>query len=204
MPFLVEDPRRLARFREGDRDVLAAVYQRHFDHVARTLRAGFHVRTPNGIVLVPAMDSQFDVECGCQEVFLRAFSDSARRAYDGVRPLRTYLKQIARNWRIDRFRSQGRWEPMSQVPEPDISVPNAESDLCRQELRALIKAFVGGLPERDRHYYEARYHDGQNQTNAAAVQGMTRIQGRRIESRIKRELLTFLRLHGHTRLEQLA
>lgn len=196
MEFFAGDRRTLERFRAGERAVLGEVYDHYVDEVARVLRAGFQVQTPEGPMHVPGLDSPYDVECGTHDVFLRAFSEDARCAYDGVRPYRNYLFRIARNWRIDRFRRGRREVVMEALPEPAAeSVVHDET--VDRELAGLLERFVGSLPPRERQYYEARYYHGRSQTEAAEAQGMTRIQGRRIEAAIKQDLLRFLRSHGY-------
>lgn len=198
MGFFAGDRQTLERFRAGDRAVLGRVYEHYADEVARVLRTGFPVRTGEGTVQIPGLTSAFDVECGVQEVFLRAFSDGARQAYDGVRPYRSYLFRIARNWRIDRFRRHHREIVLEEVPEPDDEA-TFEGEFVDRELSALVERFVETLDGRERWYYDARYRRGLSQTDAAAEQGLTRIQGRRLEARIKRNLLRFLRARGHGR-----
>ncbi len=47
-----------------------------------------------------------------QEVFVRAFSEKGRLAYDGLRDYEPYICTIARNLLIDRARKQGREVPL--------------------------------------------------------------------------------------------
>ncbi len=198
MSFLRADHERLVAFRAGDRATLAAVYRHYVGKVARVLALGFHARSANGPVHVPGLQSQTDIECGCHEVFLRAFADGARAAYDGARPYSTYLFRIARNWRIDTHRRQHRVLLVADLPEEDAAPsPNAEQRLVDRQLATSIDAYLGGVPPRDAAYYVARYREGLSQTDAAARQGLTRIQGRLIEARLKRGLLDHLRQHGY-------
>ncbi len=196
MSFFREDEEALERFRRGDSDVLARVYRFYLPEVARVLRMGFRLTTPDGVVLVPGMRSVFDVENGCHEAFLRAFSESARRSYDGVRPYSNYLFRIARNWAIDRYRVSHRDVLVATVPDQAVEPAAIEAQLSA-ELSGLLATFVAGLPVGDRRYYEARYRKGLNQTDAAGLQGLTRIQGRRIEARMKRDLRAFLASRGY-------
>lgn len=197
MSFFANDPEALARFRAGERGTLALVYQHYVRDVARSLRAGFPALSADGPSFIPGLESIFDVECGCHEVFMRAFGDSARHAFDGRRPYATYLRRIARNWRIDLHRRRAPWVTADGLAE----VPSAEAGPARQfadaELAELIERFVEGLSERDGGYYIARFREGLTQQDAAASRGMTRIQGRRIEHRLKRDLLEYLDRHGY-------
>ncbi|MEZ4474807.1 MAG: sigma-70 family RNA polymerase sigma factor [bacterium] len=191
MTFLAQDPGRLARFRAGDRSTLAEVYDHYLDGLARVVRMGFRLQTDDGPRIVPPMLSTFEVESLCHDVFLRAFSEPARHAYDGERPFGTWLMRIARNLRIDAWRRDRRLQFTDEQVE--LAVPaEAEEDLLDQELRSLVRAFVDTLPDLDRAYYEARFRTEASQTTAAAACGLTRIQGRRIEARIKAGLVDYL------------
>ena len=199
MTFLLAEPDRLARFRAGDRQILALVYRHYLPEVAWVLRAGFDVVTPSGPLRVEGLRSPHDVECGCHEVFLRAFRPGARESYDGERPYRNFLFRIARNWRIDQFRRARPEAGNLRLDEVAFELgvaASAEDESLDREAHHLVQAFVAELPERDRGYFRHRL-DGASQEEAAARGGLTRIQGRRIEARVKAGLLAHLRRHGY-------
>ena len=199
MSFFAGEPDRLERFRAGDRDVLSDVYRHYVGPLSHVLRQGFSVTTPERVVHVPGLSSLHEIECAGQEVFLRAFQPKARLGYDGVRSFGNYLFRIARNFRIDEFRRRGL--VVSGTPVEDLNVPDAvlpvDQQLVSNELDAMIKAFLSVVPERDRRYMGLRFEGGLAQTDAAAELGLTRIQGRRIEARIKLGLLAYLRERGY-------
>ena len=197
MTFLASDPDRLARFRAGDREVMAEVYRHYLSAVAQVLSRGFGLQRPEGPLHVAGLTAATDIECGCHEVFMRAFRDSARLAYDGERSYANYLFRIARNWRIDRHRSDRHLVLVADAPEPDEQAQSAEELSVASQLSALIEDFLRSRSESERRYYESRYRGGESQVGAAARQGLTRIQGRRIEARLKEALLTFLSGHGY-------
>ncbi|MHC4836701.1 MAG: RNA polymerase sigma factor [Planctomycetota bacterium] len=179
----------LARFRAGDRAALAAVFRAYQDEVSRVLRAGFTVRGQSGAGRVPGLRDAFEVESACQEVFLRAFRPAARAAYDGERPYGHYLFGIARNHRIDQVRRR-RPEavPVEVIYEHPSDAPSPEAALERAERRARVARFLEGLDSRDREYVRHRFESGLSQQRAAESMGLTRIQGRRIEARVKSDL----------------
>ena len=147
-------------------------------------------------MVVPGMQSTFEIENVCQEVFLRAFSDGARARFDGKRSYRNYLLRIARNYVIDEYRKRRRWVAMDEVAEMSENAI-AESRLLAVEFNSLLIKFIKELSPTDRQYYSARYRDGLSQTEAAARIGLTRMQGRRIEAKIKQALLRHLEEKGY-------
>lgn len=190
---LAGDPALLARFRAGDREALATVYRAHFDEVCRVLRNGFGIKTAVGAGRVPGLRDAFAVESACNEVFVRAFEPSARAAYDGRRPYGHYLFGIARNLRIDQYRRR-RADPTA--PEdfeaaPDDG-PSVEVLYQRAALRVTVRTYLETLPEADQAYVAGRFEEGLSQTDAAAALGLTRIQGRRIEARVKAGLRRYM------------
>lgn len=196
MPQLARDSGWLAGFRAGEREALGRVYDEYADELARGLRMGFRLQTTEGLVVVSPVTSTFEIESLVHEVFLRAFAPAARQAYDGQRPFLTWLLRIGRNLRIDQHRRDRGLVFVDQPPEVEAS-DEPENRLIDQELHALVRAFVAALGEPDHTYYDARYRGGGSQTEAAAACGLTRIQGRRIEARIKHDLVVYLEAHGH-------
>src|SRR5262245_9496089 len=106
MPIFREDRDLLRRFREGDRAALEKVYWAYVGTVVKILRFGFSVPTRG--VHVPGAAHGEELGDLVQEVFTRAFSKSAREAFDGLRDYGPYLSQLTRNLRVDRLRAQGR------------------------------------------------------------------------------------------------
>src|SRR5215211_3930727 len=95
MSFLRSRPELLARFRAGERAVLAEVYREYLPRLRQLIRRGF-VAAASG-VRVPGAASPDDLADILQEVFTRAFKREARIAYDGSRDYWPYLAAIARN-----------------------------------------------------------------------------------------------------------
>lgn len=179
--------------------MLDRVYQHYVRPLSHILRQGFSVPMADSLVHVPGLTESDAIEAACQEVFLRAFRPAGRLGYDGERNYGNYLFRIARNWRIDEYRR--RELPASDVPVDELSLvdpaPGAETRLVDAELSALVGEYLSTVPERERSYFRHRFAEGLPQTDASARLGLTRIQGRRIEARVKAGLLDFLRSRGH-------
>ena len=200
MTFFVGHAERLARFRSGDRSVLTEVYQHYVGPLQNVLRQGFSVRVDERVLHVPGLREPSEIEAACQEVFLRAFRAQARAGYDGERSYGNYLYRIARNWRIDVFRRTRAESPLddSQVAELEDPTPGADAQLVDLELAQLVQTYLNTVPEKDRRYFLGRMAEGLTQTEAASNLGHTRIQGRRIEARVKTGLLAWLRGRGYS------
>jgi RNA polymerase sigma-70 factor (ECF subfamily) len=199
MTFFAENRELLERFRLGDRAVLEMVYHHYVRPLSHILRQGFSVPSAERVLHVPGLSSPSDIESACQEVFLRAFRPAGRQGYDGERNYGNYLFRIARNWRIDEFRRR-------ELPTVDVSVDElgvvdpelpVEDRMVDAELEGLIARYLDSVPERDRDYFKFRYVDGMAQTDAAGRLGLTRIQGRRIEARVKAGLIDYLKDRGY-------
>jgi len=202
LTFFRGQPELVERFRAGDTAVLTEVYLAYIGPLQNVLRQGFAVQADARSFHIAGIADPMEVEAACQEVFMRAFKSSARQAYDPARSYANYLFRIARNWRIDAFRKRRPEVSFDAAPvlgaEVEDEAPLVEARMIDAEVEALVADYLAGLPARDRDYFQGRLFGGRTQTEAAAALGLTRIQGRRIEARVKTGLLTWLRAHGHS------
>jgi RNA polymerase sigma-70 factor (ECF subfamily) len=196
MADLRDDRAWLAAFRAGDHRALERVYRAHVNEVAQLLRRGFSFQNQEGTYRFRGYRSEFDLENALQEAFLRAFSERARLAYDGLRPYGAYLAAIVRNVVIDAFRRLAK-EAGTFVAEREDDPPAPASDLEAEELGRLLVGALNGLEAADRELYEIRFTRGLSQREAARALGLSRIQIRRRENRVKRRLLEALRAGGY-------
>ena len=188
----------LDAFRAGDPDALTAVFNAHVDDIARVVRFGFALDERSHVRGVADAEEQRDL---IQEVFVRAFSDKARVAYDGLRPYRPYLLRIAKNLMIDRARKLGRSptkaEPTADMPsldaliDRDAPVPAPEEDIDWNNQRAIAKRYMASLSAELSHFVELRFVDCLSQADVANALGVTR---RRVRTLEKRTLAGLVRL----------
>jgi RNA polymerase sigma factor (sigma-70 family) len=176
-------------FRDGRRDVLADVYRRHVDEVERVVAQGLlrrgARRRNRGVTPVEVPDL-------VQEVFARAFRDSARRSFDSRRRYSPFLATIARNLVIDWMR---RRRVELALPE-DIADPRmgeAEVPWTDEALLHIVEGYVATLPERLGRVFEQRYVLGRSQTAAATALGITRQRLRTRENKLRAGLSRALR-----------
>lgn len=130
MTTLPEDRDLLDGLGRGDETALADVYRQHSPRVVDALRLGFSFQSSGKRRRFKGFSDPLELESFVQEVFLRAFSERARLAYDGLRPFEPYLLTVARNIVIDELRrrrtavkilvdADESLEPVSQAPLPD-------------------------------------------------------------------------------------
>jgi RNA polymerase sigma-70 factor (ECF subfamily) len=183
MPFFRENPELLRAFRAGRRDVLERLYWATIDRVEGIVRHGFWVASARTHVRGVTASEVGDV---VQEVFARAFRESARNAYDGLRDYTPYLSTITRNTVIDWARRRGasveRLVEDLGDPPADDPAPLAWADDAAMQV---VESYLAGLTEELRAVHEQRYVLGRSQNEAAAALGTTRQRLRTIEGRLR-------------------
>ncbi len=202
MPVFLENRGLLERFRSGERNALADVYRFYFQDVYRLAQCGFVTRLG---VRASSLGSEADRLDFTQDVFVKAFSPNARSSYDGLRPYRPFLLQIARNLRVDQLRQAGR-EPScgNRAPELDLDIdalietnaawPEARAedpDLHWQRLLQEVASALDSLAPEVQALARLRFIEELSQVEVAAQLGTTRRHVRTLESR----LLSAIRRH---------
>jgi RNA polymerase sigma factor (sigma-70 family) len=187
VPLLTEDRALLDAFRAGERAALERVYHHYIGGVARRLRMVLFKRS-------------FELESAVQEVFLRAFKESARLSYDGIRPYKDFLAGITKHVVIDELRRRSRIkvEPMSELElERLMTADDDRSPEATLESKQAIETVESFLKkecdDRDRRLYQLRYRDERTQEDAAKAAGLTRIQVRRWETKFRTRMLKYLK-----------
>lgn len=174
-------PELLEGYRRGDSGVLAMVYELSVREVHRYLYAQL-MRA--GRADLAKSDVLADM---LQEVFLRVFSKSARRAFRGPLFL-PYANRVARNYLVDELRKRWREVPMAELP----ALATRESDSHGVEedpgLLARLSRYVKGLPTPLREVYEHRFVRGATQEVARTHLGISRSTLRTREARLQRDL----------------
>jgi RNA polymerase sigma factor (sigma-70 family) len=197
----------LDRFRRGDREALSEVYYRYVDVVATLARRGFTMES-SGHVYVRGLDADGEREL-VQETFVKAFTESARLAYDGISPYRPYLLRITKNLLIDRYRANQR--PTVRIDDDETGVgdldallaTNAELaagdeplDLHWKQLRDATDEYVETLDAESRQLVALRFVDELSQDEAAKRMECTRRRVRTLEDRVVAGLRKSLKKRG--------
>jgi RNA polymerase sigma factor (sigma-70 family) len=200
MPIFRGRPELLTRFRAGDKAALGEVYDAYAEKVGRLLRRGFQLRGDGGVRLGP--QDLLDV---AQEVFVKAFSPSARQGYDGLRDYEPYLLMIARNASVDWLRRHGGAVTLApnafdEMPG-DTEAPGERAPWENPDTLALLERYLAGLPSELAALHRHRYVDGLSQEASARAMGISRQNLRTLEDKLRRGLGEALGLE-RARLEQ--
>lgn len=195
MSLLLEDRALLARFRAGERKALETVYQHYAPKVSGMVAKGLSGRSP------------FEVGALVQEVFARAFSQGARDGYTGLTPYVAYLAAIARNLLLNERRFKEHAADAEAIDRalgggPDSGVvlstqPGPDEIAESNELTRLIEAFLAQRSEPERKLFKERFVDQKTQDEAAAALGLSRIQVRRMEAYLRKDLLERFKAAGY-------
>lgn len=198
---LESDRELLEGFRRGDRRALDRVYRGYAGELVAFLKGGFTFRSGDQTLSYRGTQSTFQIEDWLHEVFLRAFSESARAQYDGLRPYGAYLKMIARNLVLDELRRKEhrvRVE-VEVLPEPgeagdfELQRPCSPEDLAEQsQLQDHIDDFIAQLPPREQEVYRRRFREGFDQKDVARDTGISISKVKTSEKRIREGFLAYL------------
>lgn len=196
---LTQDRALLDAFRRGERAALTTVFRAYVDDVTRTLRAGVVVQVDGQRVRVGQHLPEHEVEALIQETFLRAFSDKARAAYDGLRPYGAYLGTIARNLVVDAERKRRR-SPVDAVGDIEALAADDSVDPATQleedEASKVLLGIKGSLGEPERTIFRLRFEEQQSCRAIADTLGTTEIVVRRRETQLRARILDELRAAG--------
>lgn len=219
MTLLIERRELLERFKKGERKALEEVYRHYVADVANFLQRGFSFNSRDRTLRFSGYSQPFDLDNALQETFSRAFKESARLGYDGLHSYRNYLFAIARNLVIDEFRNRevamspfieddrgteratahdGEEAAPAQTITSDASHgTSAEADYLKQELTALYASFIERLDERDRMFFKARFQEQKTQVEAGEVCGLSHMQARTLEKKLRERFLKYMHQKGY-------
>src|SRR5580692_8945302 len=172
MTVFVGNDHLLRRFRAGDREALGTVYWHYVDAVEALLRRCLASRAG-------AMAHGKEVADVLQDVFVKAFSESARLAFDESREYRPFLMVIARHTLIDHLRVAPR-EISLDAAAIDALVDTREGHeqdsgpWGEPQTMALVEKYIEELDEHQRAVYVERYVRCRSQEHTAEALGTSR------------------------------
>jgi RNA polymerase sigma-70 factor (ECF subfamily) len=181
LPIFKTHPELLRAFRAGNHKALETVYRFYVQRVDRYVRS---LARSTGTTTLGHPSAVADL---LQDVFIRAFSDRGRNAYDGLRDYGPYLTTIARNSFIDLQRALGReilTSPDELTDVPDEAAAESES-LVDAKIAAVLTSYVESLVAPQRGVYEQRFVLGLSQEQASATLGLSRRAVRTGEKRLR-------------------
>jgi DNA-directed RNA polymerase specialized sigma subunit len=86
---------------------------------------------------------------------------------------------------------------MQAMPDGESSPISAEQEFLRQELGQLYGAFVERLGERDRIFFRVRFEEQKTQVEAGAACGLSHMQSRTLEKKLREKFLKFMQTNGY-------
>jgi len=197
---LVEDRALLDAWRRGESSAIARVYSEYLDQVTGLLKRGFSFMSGGQAIFFKGYDSAWDLECAVQDAFIAAFSERARQSYDGISPFGPYLLTIARNRVISQLRSDARElrrRTRLSAEQPDDPPPTPEELAIRAELEQLVLTFKQTLQPDQLAFFNRRYTDDHNLLETARLLGLTRMQARTLDRKVRQAFVRYLRERGY-------
>ena len=191
---LVLDHELRERFRQGDKRALRQVYDEYVKPVYVFLRRGFITKQGHMI----QMHEPWDLENTVQEVFVRAFSERARRAYDGIRPYHNYLFAIARNVVVDRIKQTARVKQYQET-YTDEAVESARPDAIVESAQLVqhIDNFVAKLDPLEFSIFKIRFQEGLSVEDSAKKLNQSEYRIKRTEKNLRKRFLKTMQTLGY-------
>ena len=176
-------------FRQGERRAMEAVYRAYEPLVRIVVSRGF-----SGF---RGFRSPADQDDMIQTVFMSAFEESTRLAYDGVSSYTSFLRGIAQNKVRQKLSKDARFNRTDGAPVPeDRMAENFEQVLLENEARATIAKFREGIQgEPDKSVLQGYFVDGVAEETLASRLGITRYKVRKCIADLHRRMEKYLREH---------
>ena len=174
----------LRRFRAGDRQALSTVYWHYVDAVELFLRRCLAGAQRRGW--------RPDAELAdiMQDVFVKAFSERARIAYDPAREYRPFLLTIARNVLVDRLRTSAREVRLDGAAVEALAdglgaAADPPAPWADPQAMLVVEGYVAALSDSERAVYRERYERCRSQEHTAHALGITRQRVRTLENKLR-------------------
>lgn len=202
MSRLVDDRSLREAFLEGQEAALTVVYHEYAPAVLSLVRQGFTFSSGGRRLRFAGCSQAADAENALQEIFMRAFSDRARRSYDGLRPYRAYLLAIARNVLIDETRTAWhRYVRLSSAEDCEAPVNEDQGVLELaylevEDLKRQILAFTNALDANERRIFTTRLLQGTSVERSAELVGVSEHRIKKSEKRLRKSFFLHMRQQG--------
>jgi RNA polymerase sigma factor (sigma-70 family) len=188
--FLRDRGELVRRFKAGDKCALEEVYRSYVKMVAAVIRSKCFRPVAGNL-------SPGDLADIVQETFIRAFSESGRSGYDGIREYGPYLGRIACNTMVQWSRRHRREIPCA-MSEDDFALEQVPAEIGPWEDPGVLQSvedYLLDLPVEMRRFHELRYRQNLGQDEVASSMGLSRQNVRTMEKRLRDGLAAYLREH---------
>jgi RNA polymerase sigma-70 factor, ECF subfamily len=201
MGCLRENRELLRRFKAGSEEAFRVVYLNYINDIELFVSTGwFDPNTRTHTAGLKNMELRAEL---IQEVFLKAFSEKARSAYDGIRSYKTYLRTIAKNVIIDYVRKRSK-DAISHIcleldnadtanDRLDIGELSVESDISEEMLHwnrcvDSTAEYVKTLDDTQKRFVALRFQEELSLLEAARRLNLTRGRARWLEKQLAHRL----------------
>ncbi|MBN2802264.1 MAG: sigma-70 family RNA polymerase sigma factor [Deltaproteobacteria bacterium] len=182
----------LTKFKSGNPEAMTTVYRHYVGYVESIIANGFYIH--DGKTRIWGNDNMETVKELVQDIFIKAFSENARTSYDGIRPYKTFLKNITKNVAIDRSRKNRKdalnySDKSKDSPIPEETVEASEDEniywkTCASE----AQIYMQSLSDTEKQFVNLRYVQELPQRDIAKQMQITRWKVRSMENKIEKGL----------------
>jgi RNA polymerase sigma-70 factor, ECF subfamily len=151
--------RLVGRAQRGDRDALEELYLLHFDRIYSYLHMG--------------VGNRHDAEDLTTQVFVKMLESIGRFRWRSA-PFSAWLFRIAHNLAMDHFRSNKRWQPEEEVPEPEPSEESAAEEEALESIgRRSMLELIENLSHEQQQVLTLKFVFNFSNGDAATILGKT-------------------------------
>ena len=169
-------------FRRGERSAMTRVYIEY--------RPFVEMMCCRGVGNFRGFFRPADQDDAIQAVFLAAFEERTRLAYDGLRPYGAFLRGVAHNVLRRMLEKRAQFErPVPAEHAGDSGEAGQEEAVVESQARAFARRLRESLEEpAEREIFDRYFIDGMAEESLAKHTGLTRYRARKIIARLHRRM----------------
>ncbi len=170
------------------------IYDRYFPYVLKMLSGGLGVRNQSGAFRKLYIESHFDVEDLCQEVFAQFYKQYCSGSFDTSRDVKSYIAGITKNLALRHVRKTSRETVIEDIEE---LLPPESPKIEDAECGRLVHAFRASLDEQERAVFVGYFEDEKISQAALGDQlGLSRDQVARTIMAIRKKAFRYFQKAG--------
>ncbi len=180
--------------RNADQAQWDEIYDRYLPYVLKMLSGGLGVRSPSGGFRRLYIESHFDVEDLCQEVFAQFFKQYCSGSFDASRDVKSYIAGITKNLALKHVRKTSRETVIEDIEE---LLPPESPKIEDAECGRLVHAFRASLEEQERAVFVGYFEEGKSSQAALGKRlGLSRDQVARTIVAIRKKAFRYFQKTG--------
>ena len=166
-------------FRRGEREAMTRVYLEY--------RPFVEMMCCRGVGSFRGFFRPADQDDAVQAVFLAAFEERTRLAYDGLRPYGAFLRGVAHNVLRRMLENRARFE--RPVPSEEAGGAAQEEVIEGREAQTFVRGIRASLDDPvEREVFDRYFLDGWAEERLAKHLGLTRYRARKVIFRLQRRM----------------